>query len=161
MVAPEDALRERLVDPDFWRSRLEALRRVPRHLTQIPRADLSRPGIDVVELRLKAHDRTPLSGLAARSTFHRRGCPIHLRICEALTNCAIDYFAVESGWCDVVFPFPEEHRLEDRVVDVLRLADAAGSLQDLPAQRVELYSGHRPPPQEFVIADLLRERGLV
>lgn len=161
MVAPEDTLRERLVDPSFWRPRLEALHNEPRHLAQIPRPELARPGIDVVELRLKAHDREPLKGLMARSTFHRRGCSIHLRTCEALVNCALDFGAVESGWCDVVFPFPEGRRLEDRVVDVLRVAQAACSLQDVELACVELYSGHRPPPQEFVIADLLRTRGLV
>ena len=62
-----DASRHLLMDPEFWRPRIERLAREPRQLAIFPRPDLSRPGIEVMELRLRAHDGARLTarGLGA------------------------------------------------------------------------------------------------
>ena len=49
-----DASRHLLMEPAFWRRRLERLAKEPRQLAIFPRADLSRPGIEVIELKLRS-----------------------------------------------------------------------------------------------------------
>lgn len=161
MAAPEEPTRHLLLDPDYWRPRLEALRDRPPKVVRIPRDDLARPGVEVVELRLKAHDGAPLRALLARSAFHRAGGEVHLRTCCDFETCALDFRAVERGTSDVVFPFPPGHRLEDRVLDVLRVARTISTVESIEAEAVRLYSGHRTPPDEFRIAELVRDSGWV
>lgn len=156
MAASEDALRHMLLDPVYWRPRLERLDDEPHQLVQIPRSELSRPGIEVIELRLRSHDGLPLRALMARSEYHRAGGQVQLRNCADLATCAIDWGAVERGTCDLVFCYPAEHRLENRVLDVLRVIKAASSLEGVDEAQVALYSGCQAPPDEFTIADLVR-----
>ena len=162
MAASGDAfIRQFLLDPDFWASRLRQLEDHPRNLVQIPRDDLARPGIEVTELRLHAHDGQRLRAILARSAFAARGAPVHLRLCGNLETCAVDWHAVEQGTSDLVFHHPPERRLEDRVLDVLRLTEAACSLGSIGEADVRLYSGCQHPPDEFVIADLVRAKGWI
>src|SRR5688572_10960423 len=92
-----DASRNLLMDPGFWRPRLERLEREPRKLAVFPRPDLSRPGIDVVELRLCAHDGVKLTALLARSAFAETGLVIRLRACAGQDGPELDFSAVEEG----------------------------------------------------------------
>jgi len=150
-----------LLDPSFWRPRLEHLLEVPRYLVQKSRADLARPGIEVLELGLKAHDGEALAALLARSAFHRQGRSIRVRLCHDLGTCAIDWRSVEKGATDVVFRHPPDRRLEDRVLDVIRLIEAAASIEQVGLDSVRLCSGLEPLPDEFVLANLLRDRGWI
>ena len=95
----------------------------------------------------------------ARSSFHRTGHAVQIRLCGELETCAIDWKAVERGACDVVFPHPPDRRLADRVLDVLRLAAAISSVESVNGDAVRFWSGCQAPPDEFVIADLVRDRG--
>ena len=113
----------------------------------------------MLELRLNAHDGVQIRALLARSVFNRVGCPVQLRTCVDMETCAIDWGAVERGSCDIVFPHPPDRRLEDRVLDVLRWMRAAAQLDAVDGGKIELYSGCQPRPDEFAIADLVRERG--
>ena len=99
-----EANRHLLLDRDYWVPRLERLEARPCALVQIPRSDLGRPGIEVIEMRLRAHDGKPLSALLAHSIYHKRGSVVQLRICCDLETCAIDWGAVERGASDAVFP---------------------------------------------------------
>ena len=158
MTASEDPLRDLLLDPGYWRPRLHRLDS-PAQLVRIPREDLGRPGIEVLELRLKAHDGVSLRALLARSAFHREGANVHLRTCCDFDTCALDFDAVERGTSDVVFPPPEGRRLEDRVLDVLRIAQTLCALEGVDPGDLELYSGRTAPPDEFRIAELVRSQG--
>jgi len=144
---------------EFWVSRLVKMRSQPRLLTQFQRKDLARPGVEVLELNLQSHDGTPITALLARSKFHRLGRAVHLRLCGGLETCAIDWKAVDEGIGDLVFPFPEGRCLEERVLDVLRMAQVAADLEAIEAREVELYHGSRTPPDEFVIAELVLQQG--
>ena len=160
MAASGDVFyRQFLLDPDFWATRLKQLEGEPRNLVQIPRTDLSRPGTEVTELRLRAHDGETLHAILARSAFTAEGAPVHLRLCGDLETCAVDWHAVEQGTSDLVFHHPPNRRLEDRVLDVLRLTEAACSLGSIECASVQYFAGCQPLPDEFVIADLVREKG--
>jgi hypothetical protein len=156
MVSSEEALRKRLLDPTFWRPRLASLSEIPRQLTVQVRADLSQPGIDVLELQLIAHDGVSLRAFLARSAFHNQPEGVRIRPCHDLTTCAIDWRSVEAGLTDVVFPRLVERRMEDRVLDVLRLIDAVASVERVGEASVHLHVGMGALPDEFVVAELVR-----
>lgn len=161
MAVSDHLLRHLLLDPGFWRPRLQRLAEEPRQLVQIPRPDLARPGIEVLEVRLKAHDGADLKGLLARSAYQRTGDQVHLRLCGNLETSALDWRAVRAGTTDLVFHYPPERRLQDRVLDVVRLADAACALESVDCSRVEFHVGHQLTPDEFVIAELFRRQGWI
>ena len=123
-----DASLHLLLDPDYWRPRIERLAQRPRQLVIFPRPDLERPGIEVLELRLRAHDGERLSALLARSSFAQSGESVRLRPCQELSSCQLAWQEVESGHTDLIFRYPGDpgtRRLEDRVLDVLRVIQAA------------------------------------
>lgn len=159
MAIPEDPLRQLLLDPDYWRPRLDRLQTSPATVLRVERPDLARPGIEVIELRLPAHDGTTLRALLAHSSVHRSGAAVHLRTCRDFDTCALDFDAVSRGASDVVFPAPPGRRLEDRVLDLLRLSRAISRVESIPEDSVELYCGCQSPPDEFRVADLLRSQG--
>lgn len=158
MAAPQEGFRSLLIDPTFWGPRLRRLSEEPRHLVQIPRDDLARPGFLVLELRLRGYDGAPLQGLLSRWAFQADASQVQLRTTADLQSAAVDWRAVEEGATDLVFAFPPRRKLEDRVLDVLRVAEAASSLTSVDPRGVSLYRDCRPPGDEFVIADLVRER---
>ncbi len=152
--------RHLLMNPGFWRPRLEKLGREPRHLVLFPRPDLVRPGIDVLELRLRAHDGVRLTALLARSAFAGVGQALHLRSCGELAGSELDYTVVEGGGTDLIFRYPEERRLEDRVLDVVWIMDAACSVEGVDCSVVTLQP-NGGCQDEFAIVRFLREEGWI
>jgi hypothetical protein len=150
-----------LIDPEFWRPRLERLEREPRHLAIFPREDLSRPGVEVIELRLRAHDGARLTALLARSAFAGTGSEVHLRACPSPRGAELDFTAVEAGSSDLVFHYPPERRLEDRVLDVLRVMDAACSVEQVECCRVTFRPSDSCVQDEFAIVEFLRQEGWI
>lgn len=69
MALPSRTIHPLLLDPRYWRERLEIARRTPRQLLLFPRSELSWPGGDVSEFWMRAHDGERLEGLMARSLF--------------------------------------------------------------------------------------------
>ena len=70
-----------------------------------------------------------------------------------------DWTRIEEGQTDLVVSFPPQRRLEDRVLDVLRVTLAAGSAEALTWERVDLSTD--ASCDELVLADMLREKGWV
>jgi hypothetical protein len=156
-----DASRHLLLAPEFWLPRIERLEREPRQLAIFPRSDLSRPGIDVVELRLRAHDGARLEALLARSSFAGIGQEVCLHSSEGLEHAVLDFKAVEMGSSDLVFQFPPDRRLEDRVLDVLRIVDAACSLEGVDCSRLKFQERPCGVQDEFAIVRFIRKEGWI
>jgi hypothetical protein len=156
-----DASRHLLLDPAFWRDRLERLEREPRQLAFLPREDLSRPGIDVVELRLRAHDGARLTALLARSAFAGTGLRVQVRACGDLARATLDFPSVEAGGSDLVFCYPPGRRLEDRVLDVIRIVGAACSVECVDCQQVSFQPSGDQVQDEFAIVEFLRKEGWI
>lgn len=156
-----DASRHLLMDPEFWRPRLERLDREPRQLAIFPRADLARPGIEVVELRLRAHDGAKLRALLARSAFAANGLRIRLHACGPDDADALDFSTVEEGGSDLVLHYPPERRLEDRVLDLLRAMAAACTVERLDCDQVTFAPSHACVQDEFAIVQFLRQEGWI
>lgn len=147
------------MDPEFWRPRIERLTREARQLAIFPRPDLSRPGIEVIELRLRAHDGARLTALLSRSAFAGHGEEVHLRACSGLGEIQLDFPAVEMGGTDLVFEYPPERRLEDRVLDVLRVLDAVCSIEGIECSRVTFAPSGTCVQDEFALVQFLRQEG--
>lgn len=161
MAVSDHLLRHLLLDAAYWRPRLDRLAKEPRQLVLIPRPDLARPGIEVLEVRLRAHDGAPLEGLLARSVYHQTGDEVHLRLCGDLETSALDWGAVEDGATDLVFHYPPRRHLQDRVLDVVRVSGAACSLESVGGSQLRFHAGNHHPPDEFVIAEAFRRQGWI
>jgi hypothetical protein len=149
------------MDPGYWRPRLERLEREPRKLAVFPRPDLARPGIDVVELRLSAHDGQRLTALLARSAFAETGLVVRLRACADPKTAELDFSSVEEGGTDLVLQYPPDRHLEDRVLDVLRIVAAACSVESIECSKVKFLPSDSCVQDEFAIVQFLRQMGLL
>ena len=157
----EASLRRLLLDPEFWRPRLERLEKVPRHMVIFPVPQLVRPGIDACELRLRAHDEARLRALLVRPAFCQEGGRIQLRPCERADVDDVDWECIDKGGTDVVFAYPDDRRLEDRVLDVVRLARAACCMESVDCSHLGFGNGLESIPDELVIAEWLRNEGWI
>ena len=162
MPSPDGApFRDLLLDPEFWRPRLSKMNEVPRRLLIFPRPDLARPGIEVIELRLRAHDCERLVCILGRPSFCATGEAVQVRICDRVEGPELDWHAIEEGSTDLVFACPDGRRLEDRVLDVLRVAMAAASVESTDWREVGLLPRRDTPKDEQVLADMIRSKGWV
>jgi hypothetical protein len=153
--------RHLLLDPEYWLPRLEKLAKEPRQLAIFPRPELSRPGIDVLELWLRAHDGVRLIALLARSAFVGSGLHVQLRSCSDLAQAVLDWRSVERGGSDLVYCYPPGRKLEDRVLDVVRIVEAACSMESVDCEKIEFHSAVASLPDEFAIVQFFRSRGWI
>lgn len=132
-----------------------------RGLLILPRPDLSSPLMDVVEWRMRAHDGARLWGL-------RGGCPFHPKPSGAwireVSSCDLPEICVDSiadGRLEFVWQVPAGRKLEDRVLDVLKVWQVAVAYSGLEPEQVELVTavaGHES--DEFMIASKLIAQGI-
>jgi hypothetical protein len=149
-----------LLDPRYWRERLAKMESVQRGLLLLPRPDLSSPLMEVVEWRLRAHDGLRLWGLRGTSPFHPNPCGALIREVPTTELPEIAADAVAEGRVDFVFQVPAGRRLEDRVLDLLRVYQVAVHSGVDPC-KVELAPhGAEKHPDEFLIATGLVKQGL-
>lgn len=161
-MSPHRALHPLLLEPRYWRTRLKAQQSVGHSLLLVPRPDLSRSSVEVQEMRFRAHDGARLFGLIGRCPLHKHGAPARLRLVGPADPPSIEKDVVEGGCVDVVLQSLPGRRLEDRVLDVLRLWDLATNLEGIDPARVRLDMVSRESaPDEFLIAEELRALGLV
>ncbi|TDJ72261.1 MAG: hypothetical protein E2O39_07110 [Planctomycetota bacterium] len=126
---------------------------VRQSLLILPRPDLSGRGRDIVEFRLRAHDGVRLWGLLARSEWHGGDRPAFIRVAGPTERPEIDPETLQEGSADFVFQSPAGRRLEDRVLDVVRVHQVALATQGIDPDRVTFAAprGGREP-DEFMIA---------
>lgn len=133
---------------------------VSRSYLLVPRPDLSSPLVDVVDWRLRAHDGAKIVGLRSCSPFHSvpRGASIRQVTPDAPLNPCID--TVTAGHADFAYLCQPDRRLEDRVLDALRVWQAAMNLGLAPEDVRFVHPGQRSAPDEFMIAQELLKKGL-
>jgi len=149
-----------LVEPNFWRARLERLRATPRALAFFPRPDLSSPLVEVDEWRLRAHDGERLWGLRGRSPFNPDpfGASVRLALAPALTE--VDVAVVAEGQVEWVLQVPAGRRLEDRVLDLVRLWEVVAEFAE-GADDVRFAHSEQAMPDEVAICTGLRKKGII
>lgn len=149
-----------LLDPAYWRSKLEQLQRTPACQALFPRPDLSSAAIEVVEWRLKAHDGVRLWGLRARSNFHPEPKGARIREVSAAELPRVDEASVAEGKVDFVLQTPAGRRLEDRVLDLVRVYQCALQAGVPPLEIRLAHDGGVGCPDEVLIATSLFESGI-
>jgi hypothetical protein len=132
-----------------------------RGLLILPRPDLSSGLIDVVEWRLRAHDGTRLWGLRGGSPFHPKANGAWIRQVSSCDLPEICTDAITDGCLDFVWQVPAGRKLEDRVLDVLRVWQVAVSYSGLAPEQVNLVAAiPGEEPDEFMIAARLLAQGI-
>ncbi len=149
-----------LLDAGFWRERLARLRSTPRSLFFTPRPDLSGPLVEVDEWRLRAHDGERLWGLRARPSFQIALAGASIRFVAAPVRPEVEPERIARGREDWIAQIPAGRRLEDRVLDLVRLTEVVVELCG-PTEPVRFQSDPTPLPDEAVICTGLRERGII
>ncbi|MEZ5975809.1 MAG: hypothetical protein R3E96_13505 [Planctomycetota bacterium] len=114
-----------LLEPSFWRKRLEGLGNGAGGLLSSPREDLTGGGRQVEEFRVKAHDGQILWGLISYPTFHGGSRPCCIKAAGPADPMELDPAAVETGTVEVLYQAPAGRRLEDRVLDLIRVHELA------------------------------------
>ena len=149
-----------LLERSYWRNRLRELELERRSTIHVPRPDLSSPGKEVVEFRVRAHDGVRLWGLIARPTPRLGQQPVRIRVIGPCDPPTIDSTAMRNGWVEFVLQEPAGRRLVDRVLDVVRIFQVARETEGVDPERLEFEAesgGHAP--DEFRIASRLLEGG--
>jgi len=149
-----------LLEAQYWLDRVSRMETVSRSYLLVPRPDLSSPLVDVVDWRLRAHDGAKIVGLRGQSPFHPspRGAQVRQALPdEGLTLCLE---AIAEGQADFVYRREPGRRLEDRVLDALRVWQAARNLDVQPADIHFVHPGRQGLPDEFMIAQELLGKGL-
>ncbi|MFT5058761.1 MAG: hypothetical protein ACI89E_001540 [Planctomycetota bacterium] len=150
-----------LLEPEYWTSRLKAQDKTRPFLLITPRPDLSTAGCEIQEIRFRAFDGEWLWGLMGRCPIFSGIQPAALRVVSTSQPLTIDIGLVQEGMTQFIVQLPAGRRLEDRVLDALRLTEVAGSVQQVDAARVHFDGGKSPYlPDEARIADGLRHVGL-
>lgn len=114
-----------LLEPTYWRNRLQELGEQRPSLLLTPRPDLCKGGRDVVEFRVHAHDGQALRGLLARPTLRAGPWPARIRSVGPEDPFVVDRTWIEDGGAEFVFQEPTGRKLEDRVLDVVHISRMA------------------------------------
>jgi hypothetical protein len=151
-----------LLEPGYWARRLDQMESAHRGLLILPRSDLSSPLVDVVEWRLRAHDGVRLWGLRAGSPFHPEAQGAWIRETHSCELPEICMDAVTDGCLDFVWQIPAGRKLEDRVLDVLRVWQVAVNYSGLAPESVKLVAAiPGQESDEFMIASRLLARNVL
>lgn len=143
-----------LLERSYWRNRLQELKLARQSVLLIPRPELSSPFVEVDEFRLRTHDGVRLYGLRAQCRLGGLKNTVRVRLVGPSDLPQIDREAIENGESEYVFQEPAGRKLEDRVLDVLRVCQMAeGSGDDVRCVRLECPIGQEP--DEFLIASQL------
>ena len=149
-----------LLEAGYWLDRVSRMETVSRSYLLVPRPDLSSPLVDVVDWRLRAHDGAKIIGLRSQSPFHPLPSCARIRQVGPEAALAPCIEVVTEGHVDFAYIRMPDRRLEDRVLDALRVWQAAMNTGvEADTVRFDHHPG-LPAPDEFMIAQELLRKGL-
>ena len=135
MSRPVQAL---LLDPNYWSARVEQVEAGPKSWLSSPREDLHERGRWVEEFRCKAHDGEILWGLISYPSFFQGARPCCIRAAGPADPIKLDPAAVEKGTIEILIQAPAGRKLEDRVLDLLRVYHHARRMPTIRAQALAI-----------------------
>ena len=150
-----------LFEATWWRERLRAMDRVPRHLLVFPRAELSIPGGEALELWLRAHDGIRLRGILGRSLLALPEPELRLELLAPGESAELEWDEISRGRADLLFEPPPSRRLEDRVLDAVRICQASRAVTGVPSGPLRLVMQGPRAADELQIADRLLSQGWI
>ncbi|MDF1836576.1 MAG: hypothetical protein P1V35_01790 [Planctomycetota bacterium] len=121
-----------------------------------PRKDLSCGGRRVEEFRLRSHDGQMLWGLISYPTFFPGTRPCRIRAAGPADPLELDPEAHEVGRVEILYQSPAGRRLEDRVMDLLRVREQAKREPNVRSDATSIQSClAKHPVDEVLIAQQL------
>lgn len=144
-----------LLEPTYWRNRLQELGLEPTGIAVHERVDLSGRGRNVIEFRLETPEGTTIWGLIAQPAWAVGPRPARIRSVGPTELPRLDPEAVEQGLAEIVYQEPAGRRLEDRVLDALRIRRIATRSAGVDSQQVAFQV---PPDRRSSDAVLIAER---
>ena len=146
-----------LLEQEYWRNRLRALSLARPSALYTPRQDLSSRSVRVEEFRVRAYDGLRLCGLVGKRAMAIGTSQTRLRILPADQPPEIDLPAIRSGMIEYALQLPPGRRLEDRVLDVLRVCELAASRESIRPRDVLLFApeGEAEPDEFLIVSQLL------
>jgi hypothetical protein len=145
-----------LLDPIYWRNRLQSLDLGHCDLLIRERQDLSSRRAKVAEFHLSSHDGSPLKGLCSRPIWVPGRRPFRVRSVSSKKPLEVDTAALQQGVADFVFQGPDGRPLKDRVLDLVAVVHMAQHMPGMDAQRTSLGDPDASRVNdEFVIAEHL------
>lgn len=164
MVGLKGALHPGLLDEKFWSERLQEEAAVPLRMLVLPSGN-SDDGTEAFELMVSGRDGERLHGVLVRRTHDveplSSGARPALRL---VAGHADQQHPADLADCEAELHFePAPHkRLEERVLDTLRMLRAARRVDGIACARaLAAGSCELPPPDEFLIAECLLNRGWI
>jgi len=146
-----------LLDRSYWYKRLSENNLGPSSLFLTPRPELSHPWLEVHEFRLLSHDGIRLFGLRAAA---QRNSPRPRALVRLLGPCDApepDAAELLEGGTEFLVQEPAGRRLEDRVMDLLRVIRLAAEHSGRTVREVDLLSEGRPPDELLIVSQLLAD----
>ncbi len=144
----QKAVHPLLLEPAYWRNRLQELHDEPSGVVWTPRPDLSGGGHEVTEFRIRAHDGGRLWGLFSRPTWQAGPWPASVRSVGPAVRPSTCPATAQHGTAEFIFQEPAGRRLCDRVMDVMqvcRLALKTKGVQEVQVQHDHASLHHRDP----------------
>jgi hypothetical protein len=123
----------------------------------IPRPELSTLSVEVDEFRVRTHDGIRLYGLRAQSRLPVAHQDVMVRLVGPCETPELDREAMHDGTTEFVFQEPAGRRLEDRVMDVLRVCQIAAAQEGRSPRDVRLVSSDEIPDEFLIASQLLAE----
>lgn len=154
---PRRSLHPLLLERKYWRKRLEQLNLAQASVLLIPRPELSTQSVEVDEFRLRTHDGIRLYGLRAQSRLPIAHQEVMVRLIGPCDSPELDREALTDGTTEFVFQEPAGRRLEDRVMDVLRVCQIAAAQEGRSTRDVRLVFGEDIPDEFLIASQLLAE----
>ncbi len=146
-----------LLEQSYWRNRLQVLKLARPSVLLIPRPELATHAVDVDEFRIRTHDGIRLFGLRARHRLGTSTTPARIRVVGPCELPEVDPAALQPGETEFVFQSPAGRRLEDRVLDVLRICQVATQSESVRSDQVQLVSATQQPDEFLIASHLLAE----
>jgi hypothetical protein len=163
MVGLKGALHPGLLDEKFWGERLREEAAVPLKMLVLPSGNSSE-GLEAFELLVGGRDGERLHAVLVRRVPHGDLPAIGARRALRLVPGHAEHHPIDLADCEAELCFePAPHkRLEERVLDTLRMLRAARRVEGVAGARA-LAAGNSelPPPDEFLIAECLLNRGWI
>lgn len=147
-----------LLERGYWRNRLQELNLAQPSVLLIPRPELSTSAVEVDEFRLRTHDGIRLFGLRAQSRIPVDSQQVLVRLVGPCESPDLDREAMQDGATEFVFQEPAGRRLEDRVMDVLRVCQIAAAQEGTSTRDVRLISSDEVPDEFLIVSQLLAEQ---
>jgi hypothetical protein len=122
-----------------------------------PRPELSSALLEVHEFRLRSHDGIRLFGIRAESQQNLARSRALVRLLGPCDSPEPDASELLEGGTEFLVQEPAGRKLEDRVMDLLRVIRLAAQHSGRPVSEVDLLSEDDPPDEVLIVSHLLAD----